>query len=267
MPERATCDQCNESLAAGTGFLFFSPATIGPPGAEQEVGNMLLCPACTDQVVTTEAWATPAPATRVHSGAAVLDDPSALKKSIERANRDSIVLLCRRHGLTPDAAKATARDLAQRWWKDPEKEQASAAAFWRVPPKRIIAGTCECGQRWRIGNNFVGRRVHCAKCSRAFMVPDQGDGKPHDEHWRPMLFTEHDLNWIVVCEHCGVFSEWDLRTEYGASFTLPLLARCPGCQGLAFPRAHRLEMLLAGAFVAVLVAVGVFFLLRWLGVF
>jgi len=125
-----TCDHCNRPIENGSGYCFFSSASIGLPGTQQLTGNMMLCSDCTNKTINPDNWRRRIPERRELTGADILADPKALLDNIRAANEDSIVQNCRTHGFTPEQAKAKARELAQRWWRDPETAQRENARFW-----------------------------------------------------------------------------------------------------------------------------------------
>lgn len=106
------------------------------PGMARETGGMMLCESCTGRIITEENWRKHIPARREMTGADILANPMALFDQIQNANGDAIVKLCKRHGFTPDEARAKARELAQAWWVDPSNGEAAAATFWKTPPKK-----------------------------------------------------------------------------------------------------------------------------------
>ena len=145
MPDHAVCDQCNGQIEKGGGYSFYSSAAIGMLGMSHETGNMLLCESCTSEILNEKNWAKKIPKQREMTGADILANPMALLGNIRSANGDSIVTLCKRHGFTPEQAKAEARGFALLWWGKPETERAAvsnlAALFWK-------SGNNNVGKKW-----------------------------------------------------------------------------------------------------------------------
>jgi len=93
----------------------------------QETGNLLLCDECAASVFAPENWD--------HAGGNVealqTTDPEEMRQAMRRANKASIAVVCRSHGMTPAEAKAKARELAIRWWDDPRMGAVEVSAFWK----------------------------------------------------------------------------------------------------------------------------------------
>ncbi len=131
MPDKANCDHCSQPIEPSGGYSFFSSASVGIPGHQQLIGNMMLCQTCTDRIISTESWTkTPERQKQELNPSDVLEDPAAFLNAIKATNEASIVRNCRSHGLTPEAAKCKAREFALMWWQDPVKANSEAAAFW-----------------------------------------------------------------------------------------------------------------------------------------
>ena len=131
MKNEARCDRCNGPISRWGGFLFDSSAAVGFTGTLQETGTMLLCEACTDQIVNEETWLQPITEQREISALDVLDNPQLLRDTRKAADRDSIVKRCKAHEFTPEQARAKAQELASVWWANQETGEREARAFWR----------------------------------------------------------------------------------------------------------------------------------------
>jgi hypothetical protein len=131
MPDSAVCDHCSGPIEKGGGFVFYSTAAGGMPGMLQETGNMMLCDRCANEIVSAAGYGKTLPAQREITGADLLADPMIMLKMMKEHNAASIVKLCKTHGFTPEQAKAKARELAQKWWDDPNNAQLESAAFWK----------------------------------------------------------------------------------------------------------------------------------------
>ena len=153
LPESGVCDRCNGSIPKGEGYSFFSSASMQVPGMKQLTGNMLLCEDCTTKIMTPEQWRKEIPKQRELSGTDILANPNALLDMMHEVNADSIVQNCKERGLTPEQAKAKAREFAKRWWTAPEATQRESAKFWTSSSSTPAAPTQVA--------------VHCAKTGRA----------------------------------------------------------------------------------------------------
>lgn len=134
-PDGAVCDHCNGHIPRLQGFAFFCSAAVGMPGLMLDVGNMLLCDACTDQIVNDANWAKTVPAQKEMSAQDFLANSMALMEAFDDVKANGIIAVCKSHGFTPQQARDKARILAIQWWVDPQAAQAESAAFWTSASK------------------------------------------------------------------------------------------------------------------------------------
>jgi hypothetical protein len=142
MAKTATCDDCNATINEGNGYIFYSTAGTGLPGAIQETGNMFLCEKCTNRICSPSGFSKKMPAAQEISGADLLADPGKMMRMMKDANLVSIVQKCKANGFTPAQAKAKAHEFALLWWSNPEKAQQDSATFWKSGKKVSESGGC-----------------------------------------------------------------------------------------------------------------------------
>jgi hypothetical protein len=146
VPDNAKCDICNSQIHAGGGHSFYSSVKV--QGTEP-VGNMLLCDDCTLKIVNDDNWAKDSKLAdymaemrlydaiedqRGMTGPDILAHRPVVATALREANEVSIVYGCKLRGFTPEQAKAKGRELAIRWWDNPQSASAQAAAFWTAAP-------------------------------------------------------------------------------------------------------------------------------------
>ena len=124
----------------GGGFVFYSSASDGLIGLSLGTGHVFLCKRCADEIVSIASFDKVMSNVSDLSGLDVLAEPSQMMQMIKEANAGSIVEHCKRHGLTPEAAKAKAHEFAVLWWKDKDKGNSEACSFWRSADKSGSGG-------------------------------------------------------------------------------------------------------------------------------
>jgi hypothetical protein len=135
---KAVCDLCNQEIAHGDGYSFYSSAVL--PAGDEPTGNMFLCDKCTRETVNDRMWAEPRPQLqsaeqlqRQMSREEMLANPRAVFELFKAQNAEGIVLTCKRLGLSPDEAKQKARELAVLWWKDKDRSRRETLQFFTSP--------------------------------------------------------------------------------------------------------------------------------------
>lgn len=123
----AVCDRCSSNIAKGNGYAFYSSAQM----MGMTVGNMFLCEACTASVITEDMFAKQFAPTVVNP-----EDLTAMREAMNAANAAGIAERCRVLGLSPDQARAKAKELANQYWNDPEKAGKAIQTFWTSPGSR-----------------------------------------------------------------------------------------------------------------------------------
>jgi hypothetical protein len=128
--DTATCDRCNEAISKADGFLVYSETITGLPGTLRETGNMLLCQACINEILTVDNFTKVFPEEQPLP-ADVINDLAKLRHAMRGANTASVVDLCKQRGLSLEQAQTKARELAQAWWEDRTRGARDAASFWK----------------------------------------------------------------------------------------------------------------------------------------
>ena len=146
------CDRCNTSMPHGTGFAFYSSASI----AGQTIGNMLLCESCTDGFINDAEFAKPPPAAKQLSTDDLMAQLLGSTSPLAAMSNAAIIQASRRLGFTPSQAKAKAHELALRWWSDPHAGALQIKNFWSASaPRQEMAS-----QKESSGGCFVATAVY-----------------------------------------------------------------------------------------------------------
>jgi hypothetical protein len=108
----AVCDRCSTKVETGDEYAVYSEAQLIP---NQDVGTMLFCEGCVNELYTEKIWAQAKPL-------AIELDPSmdfnAIKRAQKQVNDFAIAMLAKRRGLSVAQARQEAREIAKLWWKD-----------------------------------------------------------------------------------------------------------------------------------------------------
>ena len=113
------CDDCGKEILAtneNSGYAFYSDVKLM---GMVPVGNMLICEACTQRIVSPGSFAAP----RKHKGSFSVD-------MLNEVNAESIIARCKKFGLSPEQAKQKARELGLEFQKNTERGQNLTEAFW-----------------------------------------------------------------------------------------------------------------------------------------
>jgi hypothetical protein len=128
-----TCDICSGQLASNEGYAFFCDV-CSRPGLP--IGNMLLCEACTERIMSDRSFA----AAREHPPVITSTSDLRLRQEL---NCESIVARCKRLGLSPEQAKQKARELALEFCRNKERGAELTIQFWTSePPKAPSHSSC-----------------------------------------------------------------------------------------------------------------------------
>lgn len=111
------CDDCSKEFNDSGGYAFYSDVPM--------MGNMLLCKACTDRIISTESFAAP----RKYSVS--FDLLSINGDQMREINAEAIIARCKRFGFTPSQAKQKAKELGLAFHKDKMHGQDLIYEFWR----------------------------------------------------------------------------------------------------------------------------------------
>ena len=102
------CDQCGTEMSLDRRYAFYSDVkmiSVGSTGPTMDllppVGNMMICEACVQRIVSRESFAA--------SGTGPItvnsDNVNSITNAIKKLNAESIVGRCKRFGLSPEEAK------------------------------------------------------------------------------------------------------------------------------------------------------------------
>ena len=132
--EWCICDRCNKGIAVDGGYLVWSEASTAYAG---EVGVMLICEECANQVFTEKVWKQTRPMDWEFqpSGDSFAEIAASMKGFTDKlmhANDFSIATRAKRRGLGPVEACQEARELTQLWWTN----EAVALKRLRAQKKR-----------------------------------------------------------------------------------------------------------------------------------
>lgn len=148
------CDRCNELLAQGGGYAVYTGARQGigivsmfvsSAGSDgEELGAMMYCDRCADEVFAPAVWRTAKEETlRFDAHTAHNRDTKSTRRSLIDAG---IALIAKRRGLTPTRAKTEAKQLGGLWWHKPSAVALQLAQRAQRPrpiyPYSRRAGEC-----------------------------------------------------------------------------------------------------------------------------
>jgi hypothetical protein len=111
------CDDCSRINTDSGGYGFYSDVPM--------MGNMLLCKACTDRIISEKSFAAPS------KYSDQIDIFSLRGNQLNEVNADRIVAICKKFGFKPLEAKRKAKELGLEYHKDNKHGQDLIYEFWR----------------------------------------------------------------------------------------------------------------------------------------
>ena len=124
----AICDRCTAEIATGEGYAVYSTSPIFLDSGGKEIGAMLFCDKCANDLFTEHVWKEAKDLTererREITRITELAEPdiagrlNALTLLTQKMHNFSIAMGAKRRGVGPDEARQEAREISQLWWKD-----------------------------------------------------------------------------------------------------------------------------------------------------
>lgn len=123
----AVCDRCSTKVETGGGYAVYSTAQLIPG---QDVGEMLLCENCANELFTEKIWDEAKPITVEIDSSMDFD---AIKRVQRQLNDFAIAMLAKNRGLSPAQTQQEAQEIAQLWWKDRQAAEQQLQDQLSVP--------------------------------------------------------------------------------------------------------------------------------------
>jgi hypothetical protein len=120
----AICDRCNGGVETGASYCVYSKAPVGlaPGTPNDEIGGMLFCESCADDLFTEKVWREAKDlrkeGQKAFSQSSGFDGVQGLMKTMREMHDFDIAMTARGRGLSPIQAREEARQIAEFWWQD-----------------------------------------------------------------------------------------------------------------------------------------------------